>query len=95
MGIPLGPDDWAVRCNLVHVADGTMRDFTAGHITSEEGRPLIEAMQTAFGGPASRFVPGLTGRLGIPRRRQLSQHPGLSWTGKFAVHNGYQDPASS
>src|SRR3954447_20520558 len=58
MGIPLGPEDWAVRCNLVHVADGAMRDFTAGHITSEEGRPLIEAMQESCGGPAERFVPG-------------------------------------
>jgi 2,3-bisphosphoglycerate-independent phosphoglycerate mutase len=63
MGIPLGPNDWAIRCNLVHVADGEMRDFTAGHITSEEGRPLIETMQTVCGGPASRFVSGMTGRL--------------------------------
>jgi 2,3-bisphosphoglycerate-independent phosphoglycerate mutase len=63
MGIPLGPADWAIRCNLVHVADGAMRDFTAGHITSEEGRPLIEAMQAACGGPASRFIPGLAGAL--------------------------------
>jgi 2,3-bisphosphoglycerate-independent phosphoglycerate mutase len=71
MGIPLGPDDWAIRCNLVHVAHGLMRDFTAGHITSEEGRPLIEAMQAACGGPASRFVGGLTGRLEF--------HPGVSY----------------
>src|SRR2546423_10498361 len=42
MGIPLGPDDWAIRCNLVTVEDGAMRDFTAGHITSDDGRPLIE-----------------------------------------------------
>lgn len=71
MGIPLGPDDWAIRCNLVHVADERMRDFTAGHITSEDGRPLIEALQAACGGPASRFVPGLTG--------QLEFHPGVSY----------------
>src|SRR5207244_13586111 len=31
MGIALGPEDWAIRCNLVHVADGLMLDFTAGH----------------------------------------------------------------
>src|SRR6266498_433125 len=30
MGIPLGPDDWAVRCNLVTVDNEEMRDFTAG-----------------------------------------------------------------
>jgi 2,3-bisphosphoglycerate-independent phosphoglycerate mutase len=71
MGIPLGPDDWAIRCNLVHVADGAMCDFTAGHITSEEGRPLIEALQAALGGPASRFVSGLSGRLEF--------HPGVSY----------------
>src|SRR5436189_4088718 len=47
MGIPLGPGDWAVRCNLVTVEKEEMRDFTAGHISSEEGRPLIEAMQAA------------------------------------------------
>jgi len=49
MGIALGPDDWAVRCNLVTVENEEMRDFTAGHISSEEGRPLIEAMQSACG----------------------------------------------
>src|SRR5215831_16364839 len=38
MGIPLGPNDWAIRCNLVHAADGLMRDFTAGHIGSDEGK---------------------------------------------------------
>src|SRR5215210_5159670 len=47
MGIPIGPDDWAIRCNLVHAPEDRMRDFTAGHITSEEGRPLIEAMKVA------------------------------------------------
>jgi 2,3-bisphosphoglycerate-independent phosphoglycerate mutase len=50
MGIHLGPNDWAVRCNLVHVPDGTMEDFTAGHISSEDGAPLIHALQKELGG---------------------------------------------
>jgi 2,3-bisphosphoglycerate-independent phosphoglycerate mutase len=50
MGIHLGPNDWAVRCNLVHVPDGTMEDFTAGHISSEDGAPLIRALQHELGG---------------------------------------------
>src|SRR5205823_981219 len=41
MGIRLGPQDWAIRCNLVTVEDGQLRDFTAGHIGSDEGRQLI------------------------------------------------------
>ena len=44
LGVTLGPNDWAVRCNLVHVADGQMRDFTSGHITSQEGHQLIAAL---------------------------------------------------
>src|SRR5262245_15116723 len=46
LGVTLRPNDWAVRCNLVHVADGQMRDFTSGHITSEEGHQLIGALES-------------------------------------------------
>src|SRR3954468_12053825 len=47
MGLSLGPDDWAIRCNLVTVEDGLMRDFTAQHISSEEARELMAALQKA------------------------------------------------
>jgi 2,3-bisphosphoglycerate-independent phosphoglycerate mutase len=67
MGIGLGPNDWAIRCNLVHVENETMKDFTAGHITSEEGRRLIETLQTHLGGP----LPQNAGRLEF--------HPGVSY----------------
>src|SRR5262249_13752085 len=50
MGIHLGPNDWAIRCNLVYVPDGNMRDFTAGHIASDDGRELIRALQKELGG---------------------------------------------
>jgi 2,3-bisphosphoglycerate-independent phosphoglycerate mutase len=87
MGIPLGPNDWAIRCNLVHVAGESMRDFTAGHITSEDGRPLIEAMQSACGGPAARFVPGLTGKLEF--------HPGVSYRNILVYRGEGQSPFSA
>jgi 2,3-bisphosphoglycerate-independent phosphoglycerate mutase len=50
MGLKLGPQDWAIRCNLVHVEHDQMRDFTAGHIGSEEGKELIAALQQTLGG---------------------------------------------
>src|SRR5438132_9114517 len=53
MGIPLGPNDWAIRCNLVNVDNEEMRDFTAGHIGNAEGKALIDAVQQALGGPIS------------------------------------------
>ena len=40
-GIPLGENDWAVRCNLVSIVDHVMRSFTAGHITSEDAAALL------------------------------------------------------
>src|SRR5712675_2286948 len=54
MGIPLGPGDWAIRCNLVHVDREEMRDFTSGHITSEDGGPLMKALQEQLGGAVPR-----------------------------------------
>jgi 2,3-bisphosphoglycerate-independent phosphoglycerate mutase len=50
MGVVLGPNDWAVRCNLVTVEDGVMSDFTAQHISSEEGRELVASLQSALAG---------------------------------------------
>jgi 2,3-bisphosphoglycerate-independent phosphoglycerate mutase len=50
MGIKLGPDDWAIRCNLVTIENEEMRDFTAGHIGNEEGRDLIATVQKIIGG---------------------------------------------
>ncbi len=44
MGINLGPADMAYRCNLVTIADGIMADFSAGHISSDEGAALLEAL---------------------------------------------------
>ena len=53
MGVVLGPNDWAVRCNLVTVEDGRMRDFTAGHVGNDEARQLVGAVGQALGGPTA------------------------------------------
>src|SRR6185369_77317 len=53
MVVSLGPDDVAFRMNLVTLkAHGTklyMEDFSAGHISSEEGRELVETLQKELG----------------------------------------------
>ncbi len=61
-GVVLGSEDWAVRCNLMTIRDGRLSDFTAGHITSEEGRILIEALQEKLGRPEIAFFPGVSYR---------------------------------
>jgi 2,3-bisphosphoglycerate-independent phosphoglycerate mutase len=62
MGVVLGPDDWAVRCNLMTIEDGRLTDFTAGHITSEEGKLLMEALQARLGRPGVEFHAGVSYR---------------------------------
>jgi 2,3-bisphosphoglycerate-independent phosphoglycerate mutase len=62
MGVKIGPDDWAVRCNLMTIAGGRMTDFTAGHITSAEGGVLMAAIQSALGSERYEFHPGVSYR---------------------------------
>lgn len=61
-GIQLGPNDWAIRCNLVTIIDQVVRDFTAGHISSEEARQLMAALQERLGSPQLQFYPGVSYR---------------------------------
>lgn len=78
MGIPLGPHDWAVRCNLMTILDGRMTDFAAGHISNEEGAELIGALRAVLvdAYPEVELYPGVSyrnamivrGRAGAPAR---------------------------
>jgi 2,3-bisphosphoglycerate-independent phosphoglycerate mutase len=62
-GIELGPDDWAIRCNLVTVAGERMQSFTAGQISNPDARELLELMQHACCGDAHwKFHPGVSYR---------------------------------
>src|SRR5438034_680882 len=69
MGIGLGPEDWAIRCNLVTVDNEEMRDFTAGHIPSDSAKALIRSVHEKLGGR----LPGTT-----PPAR-LEFHAGVSY----------------
>lgn len=61
-GIQLGPEDWAIRCNLVTIEDQSMKSFTAGHVSTAEATELLRAMQDAVGLDYLEFVPGVSYR---------------------------------
>ncbi|MBP7034680.1 MAG: cofactor-independent phosphoglycerate mutase [Methanospirillum sp.] len=50
MGISLGDDDVAYRCNLVTIDNAILDDFNAGHITSEEGAQLLASLNNHLSG---------------------------------------------
>jgi len=74
-GIELAPEDWAVRCNLVTIEDKVMRDFTAGHISSEEAAELIEAAQDELGDDRWQFFAGVSYRNLLVYRGSGSEPP--------------------
>jgi 2,3-bisphosphoglycerate-independent phosphoglycerate mutase len=60
MGIRLEEGETAFRCNLVTVRDGVMEDYSAGHISSEEGSELILALRPLM--PGGRIYAGVSYR---------------------------------
>lgn len=62
LGITLGPDEVALRLNLVHVADGRMASYACGHITTEESHAIVAELQDALGDATFRFHPGIAYR---------------------------------
>jgi 2,3-bisphosphoglycerate-independent phosphoglycerate mutase len=61
-GIELGPEDWAIRCNLVTIEDQTMQSFTAGHISTAEATELLKAIPMSAGEEHLEFIPGVSYR---------------------------------
>lgn len=62
-GIELGLLDWAVRCNVVELADGKMKSFTAEQIASDLAKSLLELLQKEVAASGQwQFVPGVSYR---------------------------------
>lgn len=63
MGIDIAPDEMAMRCNLICIApDGTIKNHSAGHISSEEASELIDALNRELGDGRSAFFSGVSYR---------------------------------
>lgn len=66
MGVALNPQDIAFRCNLVSLAgagnETFMADFTAGHISSEHAKEMINDLGRELGGDDIEFFPGVSYR---------------------------------
>ncbi|MFH1566638.1 MAG: cofactor-independent phosphoglycerate mutase [Gemmatimonadota bacterium] len=62
MGIDLGPEDIAFRCNLIHRDGDTLVDYSAGHISTAEGVALIRLVAAALEREGIRLYPGVAYR---------------------------------
>ena len=66
MGIDMGANDVAFRCNLVTIekraGNEVMCDFTAGHISTEEAKEIVEDIGRELGTDDLDFHPGVSYR---------------------------------
>lgn len=62
LGVEIGDDEVAFRCNLITSFDDIMVDYSAGHITTKEAAVLIENLDKKLGGERVRFYPGTSYR---------------------------------
>ena len=65
MGVQLGEDDVAFSCNLVTLGrreQHIMEDFTAGHITSQEAKTIINDINKEMGTDRFQFYPWVSYR---------------------------------
>ncbi len=100
LGVELAADEIAFRCNLVHVerVDGRlmMIDYSSGHITTEESRQLIDALQAECGNAMIALYPGVSYRHLLVYRGALPEgfttvpphdHSDAEVTGFFQEYN--------
>jgi len=62
MGIDIEPGEMAMRCNLICIENGKIKNHSAGHISNEEAYQLVDFLQKELGGEDINFFPGVSYR---------------------------------
>ena len=62
IGVNIMPGEMAMRCNLICVQDGKIKNHSAGHISNEEAKELIEFLQAELGNDVFTFHNGISYR---------------------------------
>lgn len=62
VGIPVEEGEMAMRCNLICIEDGIIKNHSAGHISNEEATELIDFLSQKLGSDVVSFYPGVSYR---------------------------------
>lgn len=62
MGVDIAQDEMAMRCNLICIENGIIKNHSAGHISNEEAEELILFLQQELGNELVSFYPGVSYR---------------------------------
>lgn len=59
IGVSLASDDLALRCNLICIQNGKIKNHSCGRLETSEGDILIKYLQQKLGSPQIRFYTGV------------------------------------
>lgn len=62
MGIEIEENEMAMRCNLICIENGKIKNHSAGHISNQEAEELILFLQKELGDELVSFYPGVSYR---------------------------------
>jgi len=62
MGVEIFPSEMAMRCNLICVENGKIKNHSSGHITTEEADELIKFLNEKLGDEQISFYTGISYR---------------------------------
>ncbi|MCL1943132.1 MAG: cofactor-independent phosphoglycerate mutase [Candidatus Azobacteroides sp.] len=62
MGVEILPGEMAMRCNLICIENGKIKNHSAGHISNEEAEELIQYLNENLANDTVRFYPGVSYR---------------------------------
>lgn len=62
MGVDIFPGEMAMRCNLICIQDGKIKNHSAGHISNEEAAELIAFLNENLSDERLSFYPGVSYR---------------------------------
>ena len=62
MGVSIGENEMAMRCNLITIENGRIKNHSGGQISSEEAAQLIQYLQHELGGGDVNFFSGVSYR---------------------------------
>lgn len=59
IGYEMAPEDMAIRCNIIEIEDGRIKNHHGGHLTTEQGDELIKALDAGLGNDRVKFITGI------------------------------------
>lgn len=59
IGYEMKPEDMAIRCNIICLSDGKIKNHHGGHLKTEEGDMLIKYLDKKLGNDHIKFITGI------------------------------------